>query len=42
MPNSEEVKQQTKDDEELPEEGNDQAYTENETGTKDGRVPSDE
>jgi hypothetical protein len=42
MPDSEEIEQQAKDDTKQPEEGNDKAHTEAETGTKDGRVPSDE
>jgi hypothetical protein len=40
MPDPKDTEQQ--DDQKLPEEGNDKAFHETETGTKDGRVPADE
>jgi hypothetical protein len=42
MSDSEEIQRQARGDGKQPEEGNDKAHTEAETGTKDGRVPADE
>jgi hypothetical protein len=42
MAHSKDSERQVKDDGKLPEEGNDKAHSEAETGTKDGRVPADE
>ena len=42
MADSEATEQQAEADSKEPQEGNDKAQTEAETGTKGGRVPSDE
>jgi hypothetical protein len=42
MADSQETERHAEADDKEPEEGNDKAHTEAETGTKGGRVPSDE